>query len=236
MSFLKTTAIQAGSGVALTILVAFPAIAGQEASSFRQGLPGRRISGGTRSECMAGSAPVVALSPVTNVGETVSANPSIYFMVPETESAYPLEFSLRDSEGNRLYEKSLNTHENQGVVGIQLPLQTLEANQDHRWYLSVVCDAQDPSQNDVLSGWLRQVEPEFAIDTSLDEALFKDIDTSLELALGYQEAGLWTDAIATVVELREQYPTDVRVRRSWDQLLYALEVDVVVEVPIAMSR
>jgi len=237
MSYLKTGIVQAGLAITLMSIAALPAVAGQDgSSSVRQGLPGRRISGGTRSECMAGSAPVVALNPTTNLGETVSDSPSVYFIIPELEDVYPLEFSLRDSEGNSIYEQSLNTRENRGVVGIQLPPQSLEKNQDYQWKFSVVCDAQDPSQRDTLSGWLRQVEPEEAMANSLNTAESYSINAGLEVARSYQESGLWNDAISTLAELREQYPTARSVYHSWNQLLQALEVETLVGESVAMTR
>ena len=240
MSRLKTAIAYVGLGLAMVGSVMLPAVAGEETSStLRQGLPGRRISGGARSECMAAdSAHIVALNPATHVGETTSAEPSVFFVVPELPSAYPLEFSLRDGDGNRVFEKSLNTRENFGVVGIQLPPQALEANQDYRWRMSVVCDAYDRTQDDVLFGWLRRVEPETAVNTERAVA-DSEIASELVLAANYQQAGLWNDAISTLANLREQYPTDSSVRDSWNQMLQVLEVEHVVSNsygPMATNR
>jgi len=236
MNYFKATILQAGLGIALMTVTGLPAVAGPDiASSLRQGLPGRRISGGSRSECLAQSPPVVALSPETNLGKTLSDSPSVYFMVPALEENYLLEFSLRDSDGNRIYEKALNTDENQGVVGIQLPPQSLAVNEDYRWYFSVVCDAHDVFQNDVLSGWLRQVDVTDALTLSASVSALSDIEDGLALVRDYQSAELWTDAISTLVSLHEQYPTEQRVRDAWTQLLQALAVDDVVDTSVAIG-
>jgi len=227
----RLTQVGLCSGLLLSLL-ALPSAAEQE---LRQGLPGRRISGGTRSECMANSRPIVAMNPESNIGETMSNHPSVYFVVPETETAYPLEFSLRDSEGNRVYEKTLNTNENIGVVGIQLPQQSLQANQNYRWHLAIVCDTQDPFQNDVLSGWLRQVSPEFATENQFNETTPSSIESQLELAHYYQESGLWTDAIDLVVTLRQQQPMNPQVLSSWNQLLQALDLETAITDSVAMK-
>lgn len=240
MKYLQTTALLVCLGLISLPFAGLPAIAGQ--NSLRQGLPGRRISGGTRTNCMAGSAPVVALSPQTNLGKTLSDSPSVFFVVPKLDTHYPLTFSLRDSDGDRVYEKSLNTKENYGVVGIQLPSQSLEMNEDYRWFFSVVCDAQDVAQNDVLSGWLRQVETDSTLNTMDDSAsvigepaLIETtlIEDRLALVDRYQEAGLWTDAISQLVSLMEAHPTDESIHDSWNQLLQTLAVEDVVSTSVA---
>ncbi|MEL6901157.1 MAG: DUF928 domain-containing protein [Cyanobacteria bacterium J06606_4] len=232
MSDDKRTIFQAGLGASLLIASAvLPATAGD--TQLRQGLPGRRISGGTRSECMAGSPPVVALNPATNIGQTISDRPSVYFVVPELEASYDLEFSLRDADGNRVYEKSLNTSTDRGLVGIQLPEQALQTEQDYRWYFSIVCDAQDPTQNDVLSGWLRQVDVETIAENTVSLAAQDSVAEGLAAAQAYTAEGLWNDAIETLVSLREQHPDDASVRDSWHQLLQALEIEAPMNISIA---
>ena len=150
MNRLKRTIVHSSVGIGLLLgATVLPAMAEQNSPLVRQGLPGRRISGGTRSECLATGSSVTALIPKTNLGETTGAYPSVYFIIPELENTYLLEFSLRDLEGQRVYEKSLNTSENRGVISIQLPPESLQTSQLYRWYLSVVCDAQNSFQNDV---------------------------------------------------------------------------------------
>lgn len=199
----------------------------------RQGLPGRRVSGGTRSECMAGSDPIVALSPESNLSTTTSNRPSVYFVIPETETAYPLEFSVKDSEGNRIYEKTLSTHEDTGLVEIQLP-QALQTNHNYRWHLAIVCDTQDPFQNDFLSGWLRQISPEVTIENGPNTADGDSVSAQIELAGYYQENGLWNDAIGLFVSLRQQHPESQHVLASWNQLLQSLEIETAVATSVAM--
>lgn len=240
MTLIKKAVIQAGISVGLLLAgTTLPAMAQNTVSNSRQGLPGRRVSGGTRSDCMANSpAPIVALNPESNLSKTMSDRPSLHFVVPALDRDYPLEFSLRDAEGNRVYEASFSSQEQQGVLGIQLPAQLLQANQDYRWYLSIVCDAQDPSQNDVLFGALRLVD-DFAA-THLSAPLSvptanSTIEDDLTLAQSYQAAGLWSDAVDVVASLREQHPDNGSVRQSWRQLLQALDVEHVVE-PVVAAR
>ena len=242
--FSKVVVITSISILSLVVATTGAAIAQQERSlQTRQGLPGRRISGGTRCDCT-GRPTLVALNPRNNLGTTISATPSVYFLVSQTEANYPIEFSLRDSAGNKLYEAALSTKTSQGIVEIQLPEQMLKVDEDYRWRLSIVYDAEDPLQDDVLSGYLRRVTPE---DYSIEEivAITNDQSTSdqsaqaqhtgeqsiaaqLETAKTYQQAGLWNDAIGILASLYHQHPTNEAVRTSWHQLLQALDLATVV--------
>ncbi|MEX0269598.1 DUF928 domain-containing protein [Leptolyngbyaceae cyanobacterium UHCC 1019] len=194
-----------------------PALAQQNNLS-RSEFPGRRIGGGTRGECLAGNHPVVALNPANNLGVTASDRPSLYFAVPNLDESYPVEFVLRDASGKSVYETALESSKNKDLVGIQVPKNTLKVGQDYQWYFSVVCDASDRSQNMVLSGWLRQVSPPVAIKDA------SGLEANLNLAMSYQKAGLWSDEIATLVELRQTHPHNDQVQAQWKQLLQQLEL------------
>lgn len=199
-----------------------PALA-QAQNSNRDEFPGRRIGGGTRGECLMGNQPLAALNPANNLGVTASDRPSLYFAVPQFDESYPVEFVLRDAGGNSVYETTLEVDQTRDIVGVHLPQNTLKVGQDYQWYFSVVCDVEDRSQNMVLSGWLRRVSPGIA---------FKDasgLEASLNLVKSYQQAGLWSDAIATLVELRQTYPNNDQVRLQWQQLLQQLELKSVFE-------
>ena len=225
---------QIGFAIGLTITTTgLPAIA-QTRSSVRQGLPGRRISGGTRSEC-ASDRSVMALNPANNLGVTMSDRPSVHFLLPEFDKSLPLEFKLRDSQGNTLYTKSLKTDEVLDIVSIQVPEKLLQTNQDYQWYFSVVCNAQERSQNIVLSGWLRQAEPEVASQIEVNT----DPSSSLEVAFSridaYQTAGLWTDVITEIATLMQQYPNSTEVQQAWLDLLGNLNLQTAAE-PIATTQ
>jgi hypothetical protein len=203
-----------------------PALAQQQ--NFNRGeFPGRRIGGGTRGECLAGNQPLAALNPTNNLGVTASDRPSVYFIVPKLDESYPVEFVLRDVSGNSVYETTLEAGKSKDILGIHLPTNTMKTSQDYQWYFSIVCDAEDRSQNMVLSGWLRRISPEIALQDA------PDVEGRLNLAKSYQQAGLSSDAIATLVELRQTYPNNAQVQLQWNQLLQQLELKSVFEPSVA---
>ncbi|NEP19784.1 MAG: DUF928 domain-containing protein [Leptolyngbya sp. SIO4C1] len=206
----------------------------QSDGPLREGLPGRRISGGSRSSaCLTSGQPVVALSPTNHLGVTMRDNPAVYFAMPAT-TAHTVEFRLRDTAGTSVYQTVLDTDE-QALVKVQLPEQSLARDQRYQWHFSVVCDAQDRSQNIVLTGWLRRVSSELSLGQSEVSAAELALSAQLELAAAYQTAGLWSDAIAVVSDVYRQYPNNEAAHRAWLQLLRSLALESVLEPSLAAS-
>ncbi|MEM6452336.1 MAG: DUF928 domain-containing protein [Cyanobacteria bacterium P01_D01_bin.105] len=224
MTLFKTTTTVAGINLLMLLgAIIVPAIAEQTHSPIGQTFPGRRISGRTRCDCV-GKPTVVALIPSNNMAITASSQPALYFLVSDSDRAYPLEFSLHDSEENIIYKAVLTPPENPGMVEVQLPQQALQPNENHLWALSLVYDAENPIQNVVVSGYLRQVTPEHpslanAVSMSNDQS----VEARLTMANRYQAAGLWNDTVSVLAKLLIQYPNDSRIRTSWNQLLRSLE-------------
>jgi hypothetical protein len=204
----------------------------QQHNSDRAEFPGRRIGGGTRGECLAGRQPLVALNPANNLGVTTNDAPSVYFLMPALNETLQVEFILRDSSETSVYKTAFDVNTTEEIVGIRLPEGQLKADQDYHWYFSVICDPEDRSQNVVLTGWLRRVSSEIESPEIENQS---DLESSLERVMLYQESGLWTDAIATLVELHQTYPHDNEILSQWTQLLQLLELDTVVELPLAVQ-
>lgn len=206
--------------------------ASQYEESNRAEFPGRRVGGGTRGECMSGSQPLVAFNPANNLGVTGSHSPSLYFSMPELHETQPVEFVLRDSDENLVYETTFEVKTTDTIVGVHLPEGQVDMDQDYHWYFSVICEPQDRSQNIVLTGWLRRVPLAVSVPEAMTNEM--DLESSLEQVMFYQDAGLWTDAIATLVELRQAHPDDGRVLAQWTDLLQILELDAVFESSLAI--
>ncbi|PSR15854.1 hypothetical protein C8255_20925 [filamentous cyanobacterium CCP3] len=183
--------------------------------------PGRRVGGGTRGDCTVDSRSLAALNPASNLGVTASDRPSLYFSVPAAAIPYHGQFILHDADENRLYETTL-TAGAEPIVGVQLPANLVRPEQDYHWYFVVSCNPRDLSQNVVLEGWLRRVSLTAApASTTL-------VETQLDLVETYQAEGLWSDAIALMVELRQGHPDSEAVQAQWSRLLEALDLATVV--------
>ena len=231
-----TAALTVGGLLAFGVLafsvLSEPGIAStQQADNARQGLPGRRISGGSRSPntaCLATpSQPVVALMPKSNLVFTVSEHPTFWFSLPAVSLDRTLEFGLYDSSGERLYTRTFSPPENAKVTSLSLPdtFAPLAVDKDYRWYLSVVCNQESRAEDLVVTGWIRRVQP----SSSLGERLA--VATDKERLAIYKESALWYDAITTLAKLRFSDPAANTLEQQWANLLETLELPQVIAAP-----
>ncbi|MFB2920436.1 DUF928 domain-containing protein [Aerosakkonema funiforme] len=195
-----------------------------------EGLPGRRVGGGTRSGTLVAAKPVTALVPEDNQGLTILENPTFYFYVPKTSNSQMLEFVLNDEDGNTIYQKKFSTNGNSGVLGVELPgngeIQPLEIGKNYRWYFAIVNDPKDRSADTYVNGWIKRVQASPDIVTKL-----RDLG-ALERAGVYADNQLWYDAIASLAQLRRSHPNDSAVEAKWKQLLHSLKLDNITQEPL----
>lgn len=196
----------------------------------RQGLPGRRISGGSRSPnaaCLTTpDQPVVALMPKNNLGLTLKEHPTFWFAVPGINPHKELEFGLFDAAGNLLHQQSMTVPESAGITKITLPATApaLATDTDYRWYLSVVCDPSSRAEDLVVTGWVRRVEAETGLLQQLSTATLQE-----QLSL-YENSELWFDALTILAELRDSQPS-TDIEQQWAALFESVELPQVLNSP-----
>jgi len=216
-----TTSILAYAVAGVTALgvMSEPAVASTQGIGVRQGLPGRRISGGSRSpstSCLATpDQPVIALIPEDNVGLTLSEHPTLWFSLPAVSTDRNLEFGLFDQTGETVYKKTLEASGEAGLTQLRIPETEapLEVDKSYRWYLSVVCNPQSRSEDLFVTGWIKRVQPGQEISQQLTHA------TAQERLSLYETSALWYDALTTLIELRRNNPTAPELAQRWDTLI-----------------
>ncbi|MEW6492878.1 MAG: DUF928 domain-containing protein [Cyanobacteriota bacterium] len=199
----------------------------------RQGLPGRRVGGGTRGDCYLGEKTLTALIPQNNIGLTVSAHPTFFFYVPQSSNAQLVEFVLRDENDQLVYEKQLRTNGPSGIVSFSLPeaiaSEPLKVNQKYHWYFSMICNPQNRAHDVSVDGWVQRVEPTPTLTRELEAV------TLPERAALYAEAGFWHDALTTLAQLRYSRPYDWALAAQWAQLLQSVGLDELAQEPLVNS-
>lgn len=211
-------------------------------SSLRQGLPGRRLGGGTRAPEMAAyndQKPLVALIPENNLSVTTADHPTLLFHLPVVDTSQNVEFVLYDSSDKLLYQTQFNVAGSSGIAGIDLSsaegLDPLTVNETYQWYFTIVAD--DRSQDISVDGWLQRVTlDEWAQRQSLSPDLLADLNmaTPLEqVRLLHQEASLWSDAALVLHQLRKRDPHNGEVVAAWQDLLQTVGLSELSEEPIA---
>lgn len=234
-----------GSLLSLTSLAVLSesSIADTQRNNVRQGLPGRRISGGSRSPSTAclttPSQPVVALMPKSNLGITLSERPTFWFSLPAINPDRTLEFGLYDQSGELIYQESFNASGKAGISSLSLPntFTSLSAEKDYRWYLSVVCDPDSRSEDLVVTGWIRRVQSDNELSAQLANA------TPQERLLVYEASELWFETLTTLAELRQTAQSDSdfdqlqvdahQIDEKWRGLLESIDLIQIAAVPFS---
>lgn len=212
-------------------LASFPELVlAEKFNSVRQGLPGRRVGGGTRGECNFGEKTLTALIPKNNLGLTVGGNPTFFFYIPQTTDSQAVEFVLRDESDRQVYEKTFKTTGTSGVISLTLPdsasFKPLEIGKKYHWYLSVICDAQNRASDVSVDGWIQRVETSPTLASELKKV------APPERAALYAASDIWHEALTTLAELRQSRPNDSTIAAEWAQLLQSVGLDNIVQEPI----
>jgi hypothetical protein len=219
----------------VTLSCAFPMGVIAKEQKAGEGLPGRRVGGGTRGECSNNAGRLMALVPENNLALTQEAYPSILFYIPQTSKPTTMEFVLQDDKQNLVYEKTFthnasNSQTGSGeIINLNLSdsasLPPLVTGKTYHWYLSIICTPENRANDIVVHGWIQRV----AIDSNLAKKL--EQASLVERANLYAKAGLWQDALVSLAELRYTQPSDTKLAASWTELLKSEKLDVIAQEP-----
>lgn len=202
--------------------------------SSRQGIPERRVAGGSRSQtCILNRNNLTALMPKNSLALTASASPTFFFYLPPTTEPQPVEFVLRDGDDNLLYETTFTVSNKSGIISFTLPTSEttdyLKNNRDYHWYFSLICNRENRSQDMVVEGFVRRVEISSALALEIERS-----QPSERLDL-YLEAGLWHEALAVMAQLQRSERIDLAISEKWSKMLHSIELDSLAAEPFINS-
>lgn len=196
--------------------VAQPSFANSRANNTRQGLPGRRISGGVRKgNCFADfNQSLVAIMPRNNLGRTMLARPALWFSVPEIIGEKTAEFQLFNASDEQIYSAPVDISGDEGISKLQLPPSApeLAVDETYRWTFSIGCT--DSSQF-VVQGWIHRVAPPSVLLQEVEDA---SIEERITL---YSSANLWHEQVTALVNLRQSNTTLTTFQIEWAEMLAA---------------
>lgn len=166
-------------------------------SPTERGAPDNTADGGTRGESPLPSA-LQLLVPPSVMPLTLSDKPDFFAYVPHVP-AQAVKFTLYRHDADQLKDEQL-VHEVQipmpdqaGIVRFSLPDDqhiALEPDQLYHWYVSLVLDPQDASNNIVADSWVKRLSVEDPIAVGLSESSSPD----------YAQAGLWYEVLAEQIQ------------------------------------
>jgi len=202
----------------------------------QQFLTGNRQGAANRGPgCTSPRKSLAALLPDTNLGLVVAEQPTFFWYMPtvEAEGATEVEFVLSAVDERGLdvdppvYTTRFPARTVSGVASLTVPPDRppLATGRDYRWSLSIICNPDDRSQDEEVSGWVRRIEP----DAQLAER-FKEAKPADYPAL-YAEAGLWFDALKYLAALRRR-ADDPALAEDWAGLLKAVGLPQVADKPL----
>lgn len=140
---------------------------------------------------------LMLITPPEHAATTLSAHPTFLWQVSGPSNA-PMQFALM-APGHRqpLYQQTLKA-DRAGVIAVTLPESAaLDLGQQYRWTVSLICDADRPSQNVYARAWVTRVAP--STNLALQLLGIKPGPEAEQLrALAYATAGVWYDAAASL--------------------------------------
>lgn len=193
--------------------------------NIRQGLPGRRISGGVRMAPPSDSCftdfgqSLVSIMPRSHVGTTAQERPDFWFSIPDTAGSKTVEFQLKSEDGELLYGTQVDIADSSGVSEFQLPKDapTLAIDKNYRWSFSLACNNGSQSPQLGLEGWVKRV----AIDTTLEAQLATA--SAQERIMLYRSVGLWHEQVSELMNLRRQQEGNSQTPQlMWNALIESI--------------
>lgn len=201
----------------------------QDSETPRQGVPGRRLGGGTRGEhiFIRNQANLTALVTPDNLSVTTAERPTLLFYVPQMLTANKAEFILRDANDELIYESTFEVGDEGALVSVEMAetdtVPALTVNENYDWYFSIIPDLEDRASDIVVHGTIRRVDPaEWLAQQQLDAAMLDRIvavEPLKKARMLYQQANMWHDAILILDELRKADPENEAIAAEWNYLL-----------------
>lgn len=163
-----------------------------------RGAPAVRIGGGTRGLGLE-TIELVVLAP-DHTGLTITEQPRLYWYVSKPVIS-KLEVTLINDESNEpVYEDLVANTTSAGIQSIDLAKAGIKLKQglEYRWYVSVVADKKQRSNDIVASGTIKYVNPESSLTRDL---LSVNMVTRANI---FTQKGIWYDAIDTLMIQNEK--------------------------------
>lgn len=228
-----------GLGAGLWPIAAMTAPAQAESGQLLAKRP-RNATGGTeslgrRGGCPVGDRGLRVLIPTTDPGLTTENYPTFWFYLPfgqtkanpaknVTSDITHAEFALLDDKGSLVISKPLllTLPAKSGIVKVTLPTseKPLKVGKDYNWHFSIVCDANQPSANPTVSGWLTRVEASSKLVSQLKAV------PSQDQYLAYKENSLWFEHISQLAAFRGKHP------EAWANVLKTFGLEDLAQSPI----
>ncbi|MGB3509606.1 MAG: DUF928 domain-containing protein [Microcoleaceae cyanobacterium] len=180
----------------------------------------------------------IALIPETNIGLTLAEYPKFFVYFPASEvlkdkcnyDVYRVEFGLLDKAGNILYFTKLKLPDTSSIIKINLPddgsIPPLAIGKKYQWYVSILLDPFDHSDDLFISGWIQRIE---ATPTLTQELQITKPNNHPKV---YAEAGIWHETLDSLAILRQSDPNNSTFLIQWQDILKSVGLEIVADAPL----
>lgn len=194
----------------------------------RQGPPVSAGGSSRGSSCITGNKSITPLIPGNKLGLTLAQRPTLFWSIPSSSAKTADLVLLNDADKKIFYETTLKLPNKTGIISYTLPPNSppLEIGKSYRWYLTLVCDLPDFSTNPTVDGWVERIQPESSLSRALAKA------DARKLPSIYAEAGIWHEALASLVQLRRREPKNPTYFVNWRQFLQSVQLNAIASEPL----
>jgi hypothetical protein len=185
------------------------------------GKPAQTVGGGSRGT--SDKVPVLFVVTPDHVGQTTSAQPSLFWYIDQVpDASIRIEFTLLEEESIEPWvEKVLATPKRAGVQRIRLADYgvQLAAGSEYEWSVALVLDPNERSKDIVATGWIDRVEPSGQLTARLEA------EGQARTAAVYADEGLWYDAFSALSDRVDRNPADAQLQQQRTELLRQVGLD-----------
>lgn len=225
----KLTAI-VSIAVTASIGISSSAQAGPKLNVENRGAPTLTAGAASRSS---NSATLIALEAMGQETLTVATAPTVFIYVSDTNASEGV-FVLKDEDDNDIGRVTVALPEEPGIVRVQLPeslmSESLQVGKQYQWVFSPQSENDNGINTTFITGWIQRTElsPQHISQLSNAEPL-----TAVDL---YAEVNLWSDALATLADLRAANPNDATLEAKWNNLLTEAGLSPLAGMPVDFAQ
>ncbi len=115
-------------------------------------------------------------------------------------------------------------------MSVAIPEQGIENSResygDYHWYLSLICNSKQRSQDVVLEGWIEYVE----LNNSVKERI--NLSNSIRKSNLLQQEGIWYDALSVLAEQKKLDSDLTLIQTEWSRLLESIGLSDLASEPL----
>lgn len=194
-----------------------------------RGAPTRTVGGGQRGDnCLTSKPPLTPLTPDNNVVTTVSANPTLFWYVPQTQ-AKSAELVIKEY-GNlqKIYQTTVEIKGVPGIVKLKIPDSVaLQTGKKYSWTFALICNLENRSMDRFVTGFIERTELNMEAKTKLEKA-----KEPLEKVEIYANAQIWQETLSLLAQMHYDRPNDPQVTNAWREFLTSVKLEEIASQPL----